>query len=92
MSAPKKLNCALIYISACETAITGDPKLPEESIHLAAGFQMAGVPCVVASLWKAEDETCGLVSKTFYEGLMKDGDGDVTGDRSARALRLAVLK
>nr|RBQ96693.1 hypothetical protein FVER53263_13434 [Fusarium verticillioides] len=91
MSAPKKLNCSLIYVSACETAITGDPMLPEESIHLAAGFQMAGVPCVVASLWKAEDETCGLVSKVFYADLTKGGTG-VTGDRSARALRLAVLE
>ncbi|KAF4344803.1 hypothetical protein FBEOM_1233 [Fusarium beomiforme] len=91
MTAPKKLNCSLIYISACETAITGDPMLPEESIHLAAGFQMAGVPCVVASLWKAEDETCGLVSKVFYEELLKERL-DVTGDRSARALRLAILK
>ncbi|KAH7213308.1 CHAT domain-containing protein [Fusarium redolens] len=91
MSAPKKLNCALIYVSACETAITGDPMLPEESIHLAAGFQMAGVPCVVASLWKAEDETCGLVSKVFYGELLEEGRG-ITGDRSARALRLAVLE
>lgn len=91
MSAPKKLNCSLIYVSACETAITGDPMLPQESIHLAAGFQMAGVPCVVASLWKAEDETCGLVSKVFYGDLLKEGPG-VTGDRSARALRLAVLE
>ncbi|KAF9767620.1 hypothetical protein IL306_015192 [Fusarium sp. DS 682] len=91
MSAPKKLNCALIYISACETAITGDPMLPEESIHLAAGFQMAGVPCVVASLWKAEDETCGLVSKVFYEELLKEGE-IVSGDGSARALRSAVMK
>ncbi|KAG4273433.1 hypothetical protein FPRO04_09797 [Fusarium proliferatum] len=91
MSAPKKLNCSLIYVSACETAITGDPMLPEESIHLAAGFQMAGVPCVVASLWKAEDETCGLVSKVFYADLLKGGIG-VTGNRSARALRQAVLE
>ncbi|CCT72841.1 uncharacterized protein FFUJ_12735 [Fusarium fujikuroi IMI 58289] len=91
MSAPKKLNCSLIYVSACETAITGDPMLPEESIHLAAGFQMAGVPCVVASLWKAEDETCGLVSKVFYADLLKGGTG-VTGDQSARALRQAVLE
>jgi tetratricopeptide (TPR) repeat protein len=91
MSAPERLNCSLIYVSACETAITGDPMLPQESIHLAAGFQMAGVPCVVASLWKAEDETCGLVSKVFYSDLMKEGTG-VAGDRSARALRLAVLE
>ncbi|KAJ9415065.1 hypothetical protein QL093DRAFT_2452819 [Fusarium oxysporum] len=61
MSAPKKLNCSLIYVSACETAITGDPMLPQESIHLAAG------------LWKAEDETCGLVSKVFYGDLLKEG-------------------
>ncbi|KAM0344800.1 hypothetical protein ACHAPU_007176 [Fusarium lateritium] len=92
MSAPKELNCALIYISACETAITGDPMLPEESIHVAAGFQMAGVPCVVASLWKAEDETCGFVSKAFYEYLLAGGEMCVTGDASARALRRAVLE
>ncbi|KAH6991513.1 CHAT domain-containing protein [Ilyonectria sp. MPI-CAGE-AT-0026] len=92
MSAPRHLGCSLVYISACETAVTGDPKLPEESIHLAAGFQMAGVPCVVGSLWRAEDETCGRVSKTFYQELLKSGEARVTGERSAKALRLAVLR
>ncbi|KAH7131616.1 CHAT domain-containing protein [Dactylonectria estremocensis] len=92
MSAPRQLSCSLVYISACETAVTGDPSLPEESIHLAAGFQMAGVPCVVGSLWKAEDETAGRVSKAFYQDLLKSGEALVTGERSAKALRLAVLK
>lgn len=38
------------FLSACLTS-AGDERLPDESIHLAAGLQFAGVRSAVATLW-----------------------------------------
>lgn len=39
-----------VFLSACQTA-SGLTDLPEESLHLAAGFQFAGFRSVIATMW-----------------------------------------
>lgn len=62
----------LAYLSACDTAAPSD-RLPDESLHLAAAFQTAGFPHVVATLWPAEDGTAAAIAERFYSsGLPSD--------------------
>lgn len=43
-------NASLAFLSACQTA-TGDEKLPDEAIHLAAAMLFAGFQGAVATMW-----------------------------------------
>ncbi|KAG9104734.1 hypothetical protein FRC07_009751 [Ceratobasidium sp. 392] len=77
----------LAFLSACQTA-TGDEKLPEEAVHLAAGMIVAGYHTVIATMWSIHDEDAPLIAEKVYGSLLKDGIPDVR--RTARALHEAV--
>ncbi|KAK7467673.1 hypothetical protein VKT23_004726 [Stygiomarasmius scandens] len=62
-------NAELAVLSACQTA-TGDDKLPEESVHLAAGMLAVGYPSVVATLWSIQDGDAPIIANKFYEELL----------------------
>ncbi len=79
-----------VYLSACETATTAVSRTREECIHLSAGFQMAGVPYTVASIWKIEDVLSAEVSGDFY-AFLKGNEGGFDFGRSAEALHSASL-
>ncbi|OBT42428.1 hypothetical protein VE00_05996 [Pseudogymnoascus sp. WSF 3629] len=85
----KRLTCKLVFLSACESAVSKDRELREEGIHLSGGFQVAGVPHVVATLWKVEDQFSVQIAETFYGGLRADGGLEI--GRSSEALRNAVM-
>jgi len=75
------------FLSACQTA-TGDSKLPEEAIHLAAGMLIAGYSSVVATMWSIQDDDAPIVAEKFYKYLMENAGGD--SGRAAYALHEAV--
>lgn len=86
-------NADLAFLSACQTS-TGDEKLPEEAVHLAAGMLAAGYRRVVGTMWSIGDTTAQKVSNSFYDWLfshMKEGDG-FDGTLSAYALHYAIRK
>lgn len=57
----------LVTLSACETGITDVIKgLAEEFVGLPAGFMLAGVPCVVSSLWSVPDISTAMLMEQFY--------------------------
>ncbi|KAI0088787.1 TPR-like protein [Irpex rosettiformis] len=60
----------LAVLSACQTA-TGDEKLSEEAVHLAAAMLNAGFRSVVGTLWSISDRTAPKVAKIFYEALSR---------------------
>ncbi|KAE9399781.1 TPR-like protein [Gymnopus androsaceus JB14] len=62
-------NAQLAFLSACETA-TGDEKLPEEAVHLAASMLAIGYPSVVATLWSIGDKEAPYVADKFYEKIL----------------------
>ncbi|MGD1937411.1 MAG: CHAT domain-containing protein [Cyanophyceae cyanobacterium] len=77
------LNAQLAVLSACNTssgAATG-----EGVLGLARAFLKAGVPTVVASLWKVPDDKTQILMEAFYQELL-------AGKTYADALRLAQLK
>jgi CHAT domain len=56
----------------CSTAESRAQTLLDKVVHLASGFQMAGFPHVVASVWLVEDESCVEMAREFY-GWVKGG-------------------
>ncbi|TEB22371.1 hypothetical protein FA13DRAFT_1778788 [Coprinellus micaceus] len=81
------------FLSACETS-TGEEKLDNEVVHLAAGMLAAGYRRVVGTMWEIRDSHAVDVANDSYSYLMdhrKDGSGSrFDGSRSAHALHHAV--
>ncbi|QRV96292.1 CHAT domain protein [Ceratobasidium sp. AG-Ba] len=65
-------NASFAFLSACQTA-TGDEKLPDEAVHLAAGLITAGYSSVIATMWSIEDEDAPLVAKGVYARMLEGG-------------------
>ena len=64
----------LAYLSACQTS-TGDEKLSEEAVHLAAGMLAAGYRGVIATMWSISDEHGPQVAEDFYARLISQNLG-----------------
>ncbi|CAE7227005.1 unnamed protein product [Rhizoctonia solani] len=82
-------NKGLAFLSACQTA-TGDEKLADEAIHLAAGLLMAGYPSVIATMWSVADEDAPFLADRVYSQLLKNwqiGNGE-----AGKALHGAVAE
>ncbi|TEB19533.1 hypothetical protein FA13DRAFT_347771 [Coprinellus micaceus] len=83
----------LAFLSACETS-TGEEKLDNEVVHLAAGMLAAGYRRVVGTMWEIRDSHAVDVANDFYSYLMdhrEEGSGSrFDGSRSAHALHHAV--
>ncbi|MCO5382624.1 MAG: CHAT domain-containing protein [Methanosarcina barkeri] len=64
----------LVTLSACETGITDIVKgSADEFVGLPAGFMLAGVPCVVSSLWSVPDISAALLMERFYSNHVVGG-------------------
>lgn len=79
--ATMRLPAAIAVLSSCETAY-GAILSGEGLIGLSTAFQSAGVPTVVATLWKVDDRVTADWMKAFYRALSK-------GATASRALRQA---
>jgi len=86
-------NCELAFLSACQTS-TGDEKLSEEAVHLAAGMLAVGYRSVVATMWSIKDEYGPVVAEGFYKDLVEKGttSGPPVMDsaNASRALHRAI--
>jgi len=86
-------NCELAFLSACQTS-TGDEKLSEEAVHLAAGMLAAGYRSVVATMWSIQDKYGPIVAEDFYKDLMEKGTNSgrpgIDSVNAARALHQAI--
>ena len=80
----------MAYLSACCTAESASLRLMDEGIHLASGFQTAGYPHVVASLWQADDDLSIQVARKFYKILFRDSQTHDL-EKTAFALHDAVV-
>lgn len=65
----------LIVLSACQTNV-GKIATGEGIISLARGFASAGIPCISATLWKADEKAIYNITDAFLknvsEGMRKD--------------------
>jgi len=67
-----ELAAKLVVLSGCRTAL-GREIRGEGLVGLTRGFMVAGVPRVVASLWRIEDRATAELMTRFYRGLWSDG-------------------
>ena len=83
----------LAFLSACQTS-TGDEKLSEEAVHLAAGMLAAGYRSVVATMWSIKDRYGPVVAESFYKDLMQRGKASgqpgIDSSGAAHALHHAI--
>jgi CHAT domain-containing protein len=77
------------FLSACQTA-TGNEKLSEESVHLAAGMLAAGYKSVIATMWSIMDDDAPIIASEVYSHLVCGTKPDST--RAAHALYHAVKR
>ncbi|KAI0819380.1 CHAT domain-containing protein [Trametes gibbosa] len=77
------------FLSACLTS-AGDERLPDESIHLAAGLQFAGVRSAIATLWSVDDRAAAWIVERVYDHLMREGVEEPDPLEAAEALHRAV--
>ena len=78
-----RIAADLVTLSACDTGI-GRLQGQEGISSMVSSFLLAGARSVVASLWKVDDRSTGVLMKHFYAYLSK-------GQDKANALRLAKL-
>ncbi|HEX3555082.1 MAG TPA: CHAT domain-containing tetratricopeptide repeat protein [Thermoanaerobaculia bacterium] len=64
------LDADLVVLSGCQTAL-GKEVRGEGLIGLTRGFQFAGVPRVVASLWRVEDRATAKLMTRFYQAMWR---------------------
>jgi CHAT domain-containing protein len=82
-------HAQLAFLSACQTA-TGDERLVQEAVHLAAGMLSAGYRGVIATMWSIMDSDAPLVADEIYAHLFKNSKPDPT--QASRALHNAIKK
>jgi len=86
-------NCELAFLSACQTS-TGDEKLSEEAVHLAAGMLAVGYRSIVATMWSIQDKYGPVVAEGFYKNLMGKGTASsrpgFDSTNTARALHQVI--
>ena len=85
-------HAQIAYLSACSTAENKAARVRDEVIHIVSGFQVAGFPHVIGSLWPAGDNECVEVACGFYSSLFRhEGVPELESRRVALALREAVM-
>ncbi len=65
------LDAELVVLSGCKTAL-GKEVRGEGVMGLTRGFQYAGVPRVVASLWPVQDRATAELMTRFYRAMWRD--------------------
>jgi CHAT domain-containing protein len=77
------------FLSACQTA-TGDERLPDEAVHLAAGMLFAGYRTVIGTMWAIKDSHAPLVADEVYSRLIDPNFRSLDCTNAAYALHRAV--
>jgi CHAT domain-containing protein len=79
-----KLNASMVVLSACETG-AGKYQRGEGVLSLGRGFMYAGVPSLVMTLWKLNDQSASELIGNFYANLE-------VGQQKDKALQDAKIK
>ena len=85
-------HAQLAYLSACSIAENNTTLLADEVIHPVSGFQVAGFPHVVGSMWPSVDQICADMAHRFYQRVCEVDERVVADDSVARALHSLVLE
>lgn len=83
-------GCEMVTLSACETRL-GRYSRGDEIVGLERAFLRAGVPTVVASLWKVDDAATDVLMVEFYRNLWSK-DKKLGKLEALRQAQLAMLR
>ncbi|RXW23183.1 hypothetical protein EST38_g2665 [Candolleomyces aberdarensis] len=78
-------GASIAFLSACQTS-TGDVRLSDEAVHLAAGMMAAGYTEVVGTMWSIQDRYAPKVAENFYKCLFAGSEGGRYGGHGAHSL------
>ena len=78
----------LVVLSACETGL-GKAAAGEGPVGLSHAFMSAGVPRLIVSLWKVDDEGTAELMRRLYRGILRDG---LSPPQALRAAQLSMLE
>ncbi|MDY7020570.1 MAG: CHAT domain-containing protein [Cyanobacteriota bacterium] len=78
-----KLSAELAVLSACETGL-GENIQGEGLVGLTRGFMYSGVPRVVVSLWKVDDQATSELMVKFYQRMLEQNLSPVAALRVAQ--------
>lgn len=81
------LNAQMVVLSACETGI-GKYQRGEGVLSIGRGFMYAGVPSLVTTLWKLNDNTGPFIITEFYKNL----HAGLPKDEALRQAKLLYLE
>ncbi|MFD8480389.1 CHAT domain-containing protein [Kitasatospora sp. NPDC059673] len=87
--ARRPVDAELAFLSACSTS-QGGHDLPDEAVHLAPSFQLAGFTHVIGTLWSVSDKVARRVTGDFYAALAADDAAGLRPFDPAPALHHAV--
>jgi CHAT domain-containing protein/tetratricopeptide (TPR) repeat protein len=79
-------NTKLVVLSACETGL-GDSKGSEGVYGLQRAFKMAGVQCLIMSLWQVPDRETAEFMVLFYQNLIRHKDLYTSFDFTQKTMR-----
>ncbi len=82
-----KTQAQLAVLSACETGV-GKEIEGEGVMSLGRGFMYAGIPSIVMSLWKMNDQSTSELMPLFYKNLSEG----MRKDKALHQAKLAYLK
>ncbi len=82
------LNARLVVLSACESG-TGRLNKGEGTFSIARGFAIVGVPSVIMSLWKVNDNVTSELMVDMYQGFLDEG---LPINESLRRSKLAYIE
>jgi CHAT domain-containing protein len=67
------IESPLVILNACNTAI-GEHQTGEGIMSMARGFQFAGAPSLITTLWPVDDRATARISSLFYKNLRNHMD------------------
>lgn len=82
-----QIDADLVTLSACQTGF-GKLQKGEGMLSLARGFNYAGVPSIVTTLWKINDQSTAELMEAFYQNL---SDG-LSKKEALRQAKISYLK
>jgi len=80
------------FLSACHTAEVTEGSNVDEGLHLAAAVQYCGFRSVVGTMWAMADTDGQDLAEKFYKVMFSNSSGKPYHERSAKALRSAVMR
>jgi hypothetical protein len=91
LSVLKTDNLKLVYLQACESGARADQRSSEAAreltmVGVAANLVEAGIQAVVAMQQPVEMEDAQVMTRAFYQSLMKDGTVDVAVNAGRQAV------